>query len=115
MCLNINKDPEKLKAEEQHILDKLILRMENMLDELDDRMRDYVNEAKNIDITLNPDAYLAFLLARKGVQDTTENRKRLLQAREEMYHTRLLLQYENEETEGIEEVKIGLHTCMDGT
>ena len=35
--------------------------------------------------------------------------------RDELYHTRLLLQYEDSYGSGIEEVKIGLHSCIHGT
>ena len=112
--MNLNQNPEELKKEEQVVLDDVISRMDKMLLSLDKRMREYVIEAKNNNISLNPDAYLGYLLARKGIADTRENRKRLLEAREELYHTRLLLHYENEESEGIEEVKIGLHSCFEG-
>ena len=60
-------------------------------------MRNYVAEAKNADISINPDLYLSQILAQQGMKDTAENRKKLLQARDELYHTRLLVQCNDED------------------
>ena len=113
--MNFNDNPEELKREEQEILDELIARMDHVLKSLDNRMRNYVAEAKNADISVNPDLYLSQILAQQGMKDTAENRKKLLQARDELYHTRLLLHYEDSHGSGIDEIKVGLHSCMDGT
>lgn len=109
--MNINDNPERLVKEEQKILDKLISDMDQVIDNLDDTMKKYSEEAKNADISLNPDLYLTHLLARKGMRDTKENRERILRSRDELYHTRLLLQYQYEDTIGFDEIKIGLHSC----
>ena len=87
--LNFNDNPEELKQEEQVVLNNLIANMDRVFKRLDDRMQRYVSEAKNADISVNPDAYLARLLAQQGKKNTAENRKRLLQSRDELYHTRL--------------------------
>lgn len=113
--MNFNDNPEELKREEQEILNDLISRMDRVLRSLDNRMRNYVAEAKNADISINPDLYLSQILAQQGMKDTAENRKKILQARDELYHTRLLLQYEDSQGSGIDEVKVGLHSCMNGT
>lgn len=113
--MNFNDNPEELKREEQEILDALISRMDRVLQSLDNRMRNYVAEARNADISINPDLYLSQILAQQGMKDTAENRKKLLQARDELYHTRLLLRYEDSHGGGIDEVKVGLHSCMHGT
>lgn len=39
-------------------------------------MQTYVDEAKNIDIALNPDSYLSRILNVNGLKDTEENRKK---------------------------------------
>lgn len=113
--MNFNDNPDELKKEEQAVLNNLISRMDQVLKSLDHRMKNYVAEAKNADIAVNPDLYLAQILARQGMKDTAENRKKILQARDELYHTRLLLQYEDSEEKGIEEIKVGLHSCIHGT
>jgi DNA helicase IV len=114
--VNFNDNPEKLKREEQVVLDDLISRMDCVLESLDKQMKKYVAEAKNADISINPDLYLSKILAQKGIKDTAENRKKLLQSRDELYKTRLLLQYEDENGEcGVEEVKVGLHSCTYGS
>ena len=111
--MNINDNPDRLKTEEQRILDSLISQMDRVIDRLDNRMQDYVTEAKNSSISINPDLYLSKILAKKGIKNTAENRKKLLQSRDELYHTRLLLQYvDYDGKEGIDEIKVGLHSCM---
>lgn len=113
--MNFNDNPEELKKEEQAVLDNLISRMDQVIKSLDARMRSYVAEARNADISINPDLYLSQILAQQGMKDTAENRKKVLQARDELYHTRLLLQYEDSNGSGINEVKVGLHSCLHGT
>lgn len=111
--MNINENLEELKNEEQIVLDKLISRMDLVLEKLDKKMKEYVSEAQNADVRINPDLYLAKVLAQKGIADTEGNRKKFLKARDELYHTRLLLQYENAQESGLDEIKIGLHYCGD--
>ena len=112
--MNLNDNPEELKKEEQVILDNLITDMDQVISKLDQKMKVYVNEAKNEDISVNPDSYLAHVLAQKGKKDTKENRKKFLQSRDELYKTRLLLQYKEGKSEGIYEIKVGLHSCNYG-
>lgn len=111
--LNFNDYPEELKREEQAILEKLISQMEHVLNRLDNRMKKYVAEAKNADISVNPDLYISQIMAQQGIKDTVENRKKLLQARDELYHTRLLVQCKEEDDEKIdyEVINVGLHEC----
>lgn len=44
--MNFNDNPEELKKEEQTVLDKLISEMNSVVDSLDERMKNYVSEAK---------------------------------------------------------------------
>lgn len=111
--MNFNDYPEDLKREEQAILEELITQMDHVLESLDNRMRQYVAEAKNADISVNPDLYLSQILAQHGIKDTAENRKKLLQARDELYHTRLLVQCNDEDDKktDYEVINVGLHEC----
>lgn len=109
--MNINEHAEELKKEEQKVLDILITKMDKVIRNLDQRMQGYVEEARNTDISINPDSYLAKVLAQQGLKDTHENRKNFLQARDELYHTRLLLHYKDVNGEGLVEIKVGLHSC----
>lgn len=109
--MNLNENAEDLKKEEQNVLDNLITKMDKVIRNLDQRMQNYVEEARNTDISINPDTYLAKLLAQQGLKDTNQNRKKFLQARDELYHTRLLLHYKDVDGEGIDEIKVGLHSC----
>ena len=112
--MNINEYPEELKNEEQSVLNALIDRMDSVIDSLDNNMKQFVEEAKNADISLNPDMYLSKLMAEKGKRDTDENRKKMLKARDELYRTRLLLKYEEDGKPYFDEIKVGLHSCFNG-
>ena len=50
--------------------------MDKVINSLDKKMQTYVDEAKNIDIALNPDSYLSRILNVNGLKDTEENRKK---------------------------------------
>lgn len=108
--MNLNEHAKELKKEEQRILDELIGRINNVIGKLDHQMQKYIEEAKNIDISINPDTYLSQLLIKQGLNDTKENRNKILQARDELYDTRILVHYKNAEEEGMEEIKLGLHS-----
>ena len=110
--MNINNQPDELKKEEQKILDKLIARMDRNIEKLDNQMQSFVYEAKNANISVNPDAYLTLVLAQQGLKDTKENRAKVIQARDELYHTRLLVNIND--SKEYKEIKVGLHSCMDG-
>lgn len=110
--MNINSEPDRLKEEEQSILNELIAEMDKVINSLDKKMQTYVDEAKNIDIALNPDSYLSRILNVNGLKDTEENRKKILQARDELYHTRLLLECSDDNGTDVDEIKVGLHSCQ---
>lgn len=74
--MNINSEPDRLKEEEQSILNELIAEMDKVINSLDKKMQTYVDEAKNIDIALNPDSYLSRILNVNGLKDTEEKSKK---------------------------------------
>ncbi len=110
--MNLNHDLERLKEEEQISLEKTISIMDDSLIALDKLMKEFVAEAKNANIAINPDLYLSKLLAKKGKKDTAENRKKLLQSRDELYEVRLLLEDDYKGYKRVKESKVGLHACM---
>ena len=112
--MNLNDYPEELRSEEQWALNLLVGKMDRVIESLSSDIQGYVEEAKNADIAISPDLYLAKVLAQKGIKDTEENREAFLQSRDELYHTRLLLEYDLNGKKGVDEVKVGLHTCMNG-
>lgn len=79
------KKDNVLVLEEQKILDELVDRMEMVIDDLGHRAKKYVQEAKEAREAGIHDNYYAFLLAKNGLKDTKENRKKLMQARDELY------------------------------
>jgi DNA helicase IV len=109
--MNINDYTDELIKEEQDVLDDLISRMDKVINKLDEQMKKYVYEAKNSDISINPDEGMAIKSAQKGKKDAANKKEELRKTRDELYHTRLLLQYEDSSGIGISEVKIGLHSC----
>ena len=112
--MNINDYPEELKKEEQNQLDILIKNMDRILAYLDQNMREYVREAQDSRNIGNTDAYASIVLARKKMQDTKENRRRVIEARDELYQMRVLLKMDDAYGETVEEFKVGLHSCIEG-
>ena len=49
--MNLNDEPERLKEEEQIILNKLIAEMDEVINLLDKRIKDNIDKAKDIDIS----------------------------------------------------------------
>ncbi len=110
--MNFNDYPEELKKEEQTALECLISKIDSALGELDQYMEKYVYEARNINVTMDPDLYLSKLLAERGKKNTEKERKEFLQTRDELYKTRLLLVCEDDYSTEIKEIKVGLHSCI---
>lgn len=113
--MNLNDDPERLKIEEQKALDKLITKMDKEINKLDQAMKDYVEEAKNADISSDSDSYVKRLLIEKGIKDNDKAREKFLQAREELYEHRILLHTDYAGRQELREVKVGPHKCMLGS
>ena len=113
--MNINDFGSELKKEEERILKELIDTMDEIESKLDRQAKEYLREAKDISIDINPDAYLSRLVALNRMKDTEENRKRVLDARDELYQHRLLLELREEGGKPeYESVKIGLHSYGEG-
>jgi DNA helicase IV len=112
--MNLNDYPEDLKQEEQKQLDILIKNMNRFISRLDDRMQEYVKEANDARNVGNTDAYASIVLARRKMLDTKENRRQIIEARDELYRMRVLLKIEDSYSESVEEFKVGLHSCIEG-
>ena len=85
---NTKKDND-LVLEEQKILDNLIDKMDAVIDELGAKALEYVQEAKAAREAGIIDNYYAFIMAKNGLKDTEENRKKLMQTRDELYDQRV--------------------------
>lgn len=105
---NIEKD--RLIEEEQQILDSVVDRMDHVLDKLDQKAKKYVEEGKAIREAGSYDNYFALLLANQGLEDTKENRRKLLQARDELYDTRVELYIDNDKEKTV--LQIGDHSFI---
>lgn len=110
--MNLNDNPSNLIKEEQEILDKLISRLIKVKDKFENQIKDYDDEIDNADISINTDSYLSQIMAQRGLKDTKANRKKILNALDELYNTRLLVQYKNEKGTGIKEIKVGVHSYI---
>jgi DNA helicase IV len=104
-------EKQDLIQEEQQVLDVLIENMSGIIDSFEDKEQSYLRELRHIkDIGVYDNIY-AYLLARQGLKDTEENRRKLLQARDELYDTRVKL-FINDDKEKTE-LKIGDHDFVE--
>ncbi|MBE5891467.1 MAG: hypothetical protein E7282_10965 [Lachnospiraceae bacterium] len=85
-----------LVREEQEILDDLVDRMNEVIEHLEDKAKVFVEEAKEARNAGIHDNYYAFLLAKNGLKDTEENRKKLQQAKDELYDQRVEVYIDND-------------------
>ena len=107
--MNNRKDGDLLQYE-QKILNRVIDRMDQVLDNLDGKAKEYVKEGKKARAAGAYENYFALLLAEKGLKDTKENRQKLLQARDELYDSRLELILDDDKD--ITEVLVGDHSFL---
>ncbi len=113
--MNVNDNPEKLMQEEQIALNNLVVKLDSIIHKLDTKIQQYVNEAKSADISVNADLYLKKLLAEQGKRDSINNRNAVRNIKDELYERRLLLLVQDDQGEEITEIKVGLHSCMNGS
>lgn len=112
--MNINEKPEELEKEEQATLEKLIHRMDKVIDKLDRRMQGYVREALDADISVNPDHYGSHIIAENQKKVVRKNKRNITHVRDELYEWRILLHYNYAgEEEGYMSINVGLHDCWD--
>lgn len=114
IIMNINDYPDDLRIEEQTVLNKLISKMNKVIDRLDQETKDYIARVNKAILSHDPDERISLTLAHKGFKDTEKNKKPLVEARDELYQYRLLLRTEDSYGTDFEEFKVGLRTCMNG-
>ena len=105
------KSREQLIKEEQKILDDLIKDMDEVMYRLDHTLTESKlkkQKAKNL-----PDAYGLLVSAEYDKTQTIEQIRELRQSRNELYNSRIIVDYSDDYGEGSQEFKIGLHSYMD--
>ncbi|MCI6277136.1 MAG: hypothetical protein MR639_10440 [Clostridium sp.] len=113
--MNTINNVEKLKKEEQMILNKLIERMDNEMLELDDKLTRFTLESQKAKDQCLPDTYGMLIEATSEIQATQHEIKRVQQIKDELYDHRIIVEIHDEDgTEEEQELKIGLHTYAHG-
>lgn len=108
------KTQEELVKEEQKILDDLIREMDSALLRVDDKLTESKLQALKAKTSCLPDAY-GMLVSAEHEKMTSQQRMRdLRKGKDELYETRLVLDVTDDQGSDCEEIKVGLHTYMDG-
>ena len=103
----MEKTEEKLIMEEQKILDDLILKMDNAILELNKELtKGKLKALKNNGL---PEAYGLLIQEQTYKNETKSKINNLKIGKDELYGTRMILRYENDDV-GEDELKIGLHS-----
>ena len=108
MRRNMKKD--KLVIEEQLILDELIDQMDDVGEQLDFKLKKYIQEAKRAKEQGVPEAYGTLVVANVKRVEVQKDKRRLKESRDELYEYRIIVKIEDEDgtiEEG--EYKVGLH------
>lgn len=108
----MEKTQDELIREEQNILDNLIREMDETLIKLDNKLTYDKLQAKKAKEVCLPDAYGMLVSAEHEKIVVRQQMRELWNGRDELYDTRLILDYSNDTERGREELKVGLHTYM---
>ena len=108
----MEKTQDELIREEQNILDNLIREMDETLIKLDSKLTYDKLQAKKAKEVCLPDAYGMLVSAEHEKIVVRQQMRELWNGRDELYDTRLILDYSNNTERGREELKVGLHTYM---
>ena len=107
-------DENKIKEEEQKILNSLINELDNKLLELDSSLEQYELDRKKETVKSLPEAYGALLQDNHHIKKTKENRKDFVIAKDQLYEFRLKLDVLDEDGQHEKkEIKIGKDTYSD--
>ena len=105
---------EELIREEQEILDELIRDMDETLMQLDKKLTYENLQAKKAREACLPDAYGMLVSAENEKMIARQRMRELHNGKNELYETRLILDITDDYGNDCEEVKIGLHTYLNG-
>ena len=109
------KPQEELISEEQKILDDLIKDMDKALMKLNKKMTYDELQAKKAKGLCLPDAYGMLISAEQDKIAARQQIQSLQRGKEELYETRLVVEMTDEEGVEKEDIKIGLHTYLNGS
>lgn len=110
----MSKTQEKLVREEQKILNDLIRDMDATLLQLDKKLTYNQLQAQKAKTSCLPDTYGMLVSAEHEKMVARQQMRDLRQGRDELYETRLVLDMKDEQGQEREEIKIGLHTYLNG-
>lgn len=109
------KPQEELISEEQKILDDLIKDMDKALMKLNKKMTYDELQAQKAKGLCLPDAYGMLISAEQDKIAARQQIQSLQRGKEELYETRLVVEMTDEEGAEKEDIKIGLHTYLNGS
>lgn len=106
---------EELVREEQVILNNLIREMDQTLIQLDKKLTYDKLQAQKAREACLPDTYGMLVSSEHDKIAVRQKMRDLYKGKDELYETRLVLDITDEQGQAREEVKIGLHTYLNGT
>lgn len=110
----MSKTQEDLVKEEQKILNNLIRDMDKTLLQLDKKLTYNQLQAQKARTSCLPDTYGMLVSAEHEKLVARQQIRELRQGRDELYETRLVLDIKDEQGREREDIKIGLHTYLNG-
>lgn len=110
----MSKTQEDLVREEQKILNNLIRDMDKTLLQLDKKLTYNQLQAQKARTSCLPDTYGMLVSAEHEKLVARQQIRELRQGRDELYETRLVLDIKDEQGRDREDIKIGLHTYLNG-
>ena len=105
----MGESKERMILEEQGILNDLIQKMEKVGYSLQRTLTGSVAKLKDAKESSVPEAYGSIIDASNTIKETKTALKEFHRSRDELYDTRLVLEYMSNEGQGLDELKVGLH------
>lgn len=109
------KTQEELIREEQRILDELIRQMDAALLKLNKKLNKNDIQKKKEKAKVLPEAYGDLVSAQHDKIQVKKNIKSFRRGRDELYDTRIVVEYDDGVSKGIEDIKVGLHSYISGS
>lgn len=110
----MQQSQEELVRKEQKILDNLIRDMDDTILQLDKKLTWNQLQAKKARAACLPDTYGMLVSAEHEKIVARQAMRELRKGKEELYETRLVLDISDDQGHDCEEIKIGLHTYLNG-
>lgn len=115
ISLDFNEDKKGLIAEEQKVLDKLIYNINLVIDNTHKDIKRVVQRANSLRKSGNKDEYANIVETNGSIKSATRSLENYNFSKDELYQIRIVLDVTGNGMSFKKEIKVGLHSCTNGS